>query len=408
VDAEGPRSARPARLEARSGGDHSDYAGAQMARALSDRQLAARAGLALGVANVRYWPSVWPLVRAELRRWELRARAIDDHELRGLALAKLHTEAFNAEVAATLATLAPVSQRKHVVAAIVALELLFDYLDGLTENPSGEPLRDAGSLFEAFTDALDPDAESGRDYYRHSSSRDDGGYLDALSSAVRAAVAELPSSAAIQQSAARSAARCAEAQIRIHAEPRLGAAQLQEWAEREAQGTGLGWRELAAGGASSVLTVHALIAAAAAPLATREEAAGIETAYTSICVLITVLDSLVDYDEDMRDGEPGFIRFYEDRDQLAATLSDVAGKAMAMARRLPNGAHHVMTLAGVVAYYTSAPGASSEVARPLSLRLQRELAPLIYPTLAVMRAWRLAKRGRRRLARAGIRPGNAG
>ena len=45
--------------------------------ALVDRQLLARALLALATANVRYWPSVWPLARAQLRRWELRARAIE-------------------------------------------------------------------------------------------------------------------------------------------------------------------------------------------------------------------------------------------------------------------------------------------------------------------------------------------
>jgi len=366
---------------------------------IGDRGLVARASLALGVANARYWVSVWPLVRAELRRWEQRARAIDDRKLRSLALSKLHTEAFNAEVAATLATLAPGAQRKRVVSAIVALELLFDYLDGLTENLSGDALRDAGSLFEAFTDAMDPFAESGRDYYRHHSGGDDGGYLDALSSAVRVAVESLPSAHAIGESAQRSATRCAQAQTRIHCEPRLGAAQLEEWAELEALGTGLGWRELAAGAASSVLAVHALIAAAADPRTTRQEAGEIEAAYLSICVLITVLDSLVDYDEDMGAGEPPFIRFYGDRDLIAPTLVSVGARAVRQAGELRDGPHHVMTLAGVVAYYTSAPGAQMEIARPVAERLQAQLRPLMTPTLAVMRAWRLAKRARRRWRR---------
>ena len=51
-----------------------------------------------------------------------------------------------------------------------------------------------------------------------------------------------------------------------------------------------------------------------------------------------------------------------------------------------------MLLIGVVAYYSSAPGAESELARPVIARLRRELAPLIAPTLAVMRAWRGARR----------------
>jgi tetraprenyl-beta-curcumene synthase len=369
--------------------------------ALVDRRLLARALLALGAANIRYWPSVWPLVRAQLRRWELRARAIEDPQLRRLALDKLRTEAFNAEVAATLATLAPAAKRAPAVEAIVALELLFDYLDGLTERTTADAVRDGNSLFRAFTDALDPAVQGPRDYYRERPEVDDGGYLEELSSAVRGAVAQLPRAAAIQEAAMRSAARCAQAQIRIHAEPRLGGAQLQEWAEREAQGTGLRWRELAAGAASSVLAVHTLIAAAADHRSTHEEAVEIETAYLSICVLITMLDSLVDHDEDMRESEPGFIRFYEDRGVLAETLASVAERAVQQAGGLRRGAHHVMTLAGVVAYYTSAPGAKGTVARPATTRLQAELAPLIYPTLTIMRGWRLAKRAHK-LLRSGV------
>ena len=45
--------------------------------------------LALAVANGRYWSSVAPLARAQLARWEDRARAIGDPALRALALEKL-------------------------------------------------------------------------------------------------------------------------------------------------------------------------------------------------------------------------------------------------------------------------------------------------------------------------------
>jgi hypothetical protein len=51
-----------------------------------------------------------------------------------------------------------------------------------------------------------------------------------------------------------------------------------------------------------------------------------------------------------------------------------------------------MTLVGVVAYYASAPTADSEFALPVMRRIRRELEPLITPTLAVMQAWRTAKR----------------
>ncbi len=110
--------------------------------------------LTLAVANARYWTGVAPVARAQLARWERRARAIPDPALRATALAKLQTERFNAEAAATLATLAPRAQRARTAEAIVALQVAYDYLDGLTEQPAADPLRDGRRLSLAFTDAL--------------------------------------------------------------------------------------------------------------------------------------------------------------------------------------------------------------------------------------------------------------
>ncbi len=394
---------------------------------LGDRELVARAGLALVLANARYWTSVAPIVRRELRRWEQRASAIDDPELRALALEKLRGEGFHAEAAAMLATLAPRSSRGDVVEAIVALELLFDYLDGLTERPSADPLGEGERLFGAYTDALVVGAESNggaldsnddkparRDEERWA----DGGYLEALSGAVRAVLERLPAAGAIAEVARASAQRSAQAQIRMHAASQLGTEQVEEWARGEAEGAGLEWRELLAGAASSVLAVHTLIAAAADPGTTPEDAAEIESTYLSTCVLLTLLDGLVDHEQDTQAGEDdgipptpgeigratgvGYLGFYEDRDELSEVLSDATHRAALQARALPNGAHHAMTLVGVVAYYTSAQGARSELAAAIVKRLQGELRPLMSPTLALMRAWRMAKRlraGNRRASR---------
>jgi len=343
------------------------------------------------LANVRYWKTVAPVVRAQLRRWERRAEAIEDPEMRALALSKLRTERFNAEAGAMLATRAPRSLRADVVHAIVALELLFDLLDGLTERPLADPLHDGELLFGAFTNALaaDPDREP-------LISLADGGYMRELSSAVSEAFARLPAAAVVLPLARASAARAAQAQIRMHAVPRLGPVQLQRWAEAQAQGTGLPWRALLAGAASSVLVLHALIAAAADADTTSAQASQLEGAYLSFCVLLTLLDGLVDEAQDSTSGEPSFIGLWEDRDILRQTLTDVARRAAAQARELSHGAHHLMILTGVVAYYASAPGAGGRLARPLVLELRRTLRPLIHPTLMVMRTWRLARRLLRR------------
>jgi tetraprenyl-beta-curcumene synthase len=361
--------------------------------AFGDRRLLARAGVALALANARYWPRVAPLVHTQIKRWEQRAHAIKDPALHDLALAKLRDERFNAEVAATLATLAPHALRPDVVEAIVAYEVMYDYLDGLTEQPTPNPLQDGHHLYRAFTDAITPNPEPTDSYYASRPS-DDGGYLQDLAGVVRDALARLPSTPAILPAAREAARRCAEAQIRAHAVPALGSTQLEQWARSEAHDTTLGWQELLAGAASSVLAVHALIAAAADERTTLGYSAEIDTTYMSICALSTMLDSLVDYQRDTQAGQAGYLRYYRDHDHLAQDLARAARRAVEHSNTLPNGAHHVMTLVGVAAYYISAPTASSDLAQPVTRQVRRELEPLITPTLAVMRTWRAAKQAR--------------
>jgi tetraprenyl-beta-curcumene synthase len=360
----------------------------------------ARAGIALLLANVRYWTTVAPLVRAQLTRWERHAHAIGDPFLRTLAISKLRDERFNVEVAATLATLAPRAHRKRAAQAIVALQVMYDYLDLLTEQPLSDPLPDSRRLFAALIDALTLAEEPRGDYYPHDLRSRDDGYLQELVKTTRDALARLPGTVAVVEVAQRSARRCAEAQTLSHLAARSSSAELERWARSEATDTSLQWPELLAGATASVLAVHALIAAAADERTTIEDAQEIDTAYLSIGAL-TMLDSVVDHQDDIATGELGYVQHYESPELMAVRLLGVARDAAARARALPNAAHHIMTLVGVVAYYSSAPAASSAFALPVTERMRRELRPLITPTLALMRAWRLAKRVNRRRGRFG-------
>jgi tetraprenyl-beta-curcumene synthase len=361
-----------------------------------DRRLAAQASFALLLANTRYWSAVAPLVRRQMSRWHDRAQAIQDPVLRALALEKLSEEGFNAEAAAMLATLAPPAHRRSAVDAIVATEILYDYLDGLTESPAQELPDDGYCLFQAFSDAVAPAGAPSGNYYRYHSRSRDCGYLDELVSTVRLALAALPASARLAEILKRSAARGAEAQLQIHAARLAGPGALERWAKLHAVGTTLHWREFLAGAACSVLAVHALIAAAADRGTTYAQALEIDRIYLSISVLPTILDSVIDYQHDLDCGRPGYVQYYDDRSVLAERLESVIGDAVKHARRAPHGAHHVMNLVGVVAYYTSSPTAKSDFARPVTDRIVRQLQPLISPTLVVMHAWRAAKRLRRR------------
>jgi tetraprenyl-beta-curcumene synthase len=376
--------------------------GAQTANPFADRTLTARAIAALGLANLRYWGTVAPLVRTQLTCWERRARAIPGERPRALAAAKLREERFNAEVAATLATLAPRPHRAASVRAIAALQIMYDYLDLLTEQPLADPVADGRRLFATFTGALvaegrpserspdgprpgergsaDTPMRAAGSPDRDSPGSDDGGYLASLAAAV-------------------APARCAQAQVLSHAaahsDPAVGLSQseLERWAGREASATELGWQEFLAGSTASVLAVHALIAAAANPASTRREAEALDGAYLWICAL-TVLDSLVDRAQDRTAGQPGYARHYASDELMAERLVGLARGAAARAAALLDGAHHVVTLVGIVAYYGSARAAGDPQARAALARVRRELRPLIAPTLALMRAWRLAKRTR--------------
>jgi tetraprenyl-beta-curcumene synthase len=350
------------------------------------------ATVALGLANARYWSTVAPRVRFHLAHWEQAASAIPDPVLREEALGKLRDERFNVEVAATLATLAPRAHRKTVVEAIVALQVLYDYLDVLGEQPGADPLRDGERLVRAFTDAVAVGGV-GTSKIGEIPRYDDDGYLADLARTVVVALASLPACDAIAEVAQAAAMRCARAQILNHSVPTLGVVHAEEWAAEEACGTAFGWREFLAGASASVLSIHALIAAAADPGTTSEDARAIDAAYLSIGAL-TMLDSVVDFQEDLDAGRPGYLQYYEDPDRLSERLAWIAREATARARTLPHAAHHLMTLAGVSAYYLSCTGADTDFARPITNRVHDELRPLITPTLALMRTWRAAKRVR--------------
>ena len=362
----------------------------------AERRLLARAGVALVLANARYWTTVAPEVRGQLAHWRTRAGRIEHPELRAVALHTLEAEGFTAEVAATLATLTPRRHRSAAIHGIVALEVMYDYLDGLTEQPTPDPIASARQLFKAFTDALDPSAALDEDYYRQHPSGSDGGYLQELAGTVRQALACLPKARALAPTMVGAAERCAEAEVMTHAATLTNSPVAERWAEATTNGSGLEWREYLAGAASSVLAVHALIALAGDERTTAAHAAPIDEVYLAIGVLSTMLDSVVDYEQDEADGTLAYINHYDDRSLLGQRLVDVARRAAVQARDAPATAHHLMTMAGVAAYYTSAPSATSELAWPVTSRIQRELRPLITPTLAVMRAWRLAKRVRAR------------
>jgi tetraprenyl-beta-curcumene synthase len=335
--------------------------------------------------------SVAPVVRRQIQRWEQCATRIADPELQRLALGKLRDERFNIEVAAMVATTAPASHRKRTTEAIVALQVIYDYLDALTERPTADPIRDGLHQSEALIDAV---TCSGLevDYYAFDKGQGDAGYLDSLVAAVRDAVATLPAARVIRELIPRSAERCAQAQVRIHATPVIGIEQLRAWATEQAGDTDLQWREWLFGAVGSVVAAHALIALAADQRATHRHASDLDDVYMSLCAVATLLDHLVDHDVDTQYGRQNYLDFYRSRDELNDQLTAMTSRVVKRSHGILNGAHHVMILAGVVAYYTSQSSATHSYAKPVTDHVRDEMRPLITPMLATLHLWRLAKR----------------
>jgi tetraprenyl-beta-curcumene synthase len=351
----------------------------------------ARAAAALVRANARYWPTVLPHVHSGLRHWERLAQEIPDPSLRGLALTKIADERFNTEVAATLATLAPRRHRSEAIEAIVALQVMYDYLDGLSEEPAPDPLANSRRLFSAFTISLTPERLERVDYYRGHPRADDGGYLEALVAACQGAFRRLPGADVVAPVARKAALRCGESQTRTHAIEALGTAQLAAWATTAAEGTGLRWWEYTAGATASILSVHALIAAAADGRTAAADAGSLDTAYLYISAVSTLLDSLIDHRRDVEEGNHSFVDYYEDENAMVERIEAIAARAASEGSRIDNGGHHRMTAAGVAAYYLSAPATREGPGRAVKARVVRELRPLIVPVLGIFRLWRLSK-----------------
>ena len=350
-----------------------------------------REAVAVARALAVYRGAVVPRVRAGLRHWESVAAGIPDPVLRSHALAALREKGLNVEATAVFAILAPRRTRPAAVAAMTALQVAVDYLDTLGEQPSAELLANGLALHGALLDALSPGAPVG-DWYRLNPQRDDGGYLAALVTTCREAVATLPAADAVLPAVRQAARRCGEGQSHTHAaEGTIGSvagegpAELESWASGLKAPAGYTWWELAAGASSSV-AAHALIAAAADARTTPADAETIDAAYfPPIGALTVLLDDLVDRDEDLATGAHNYTVYYRDGEEAATRLALLAGRARSATVPLRDRGRHRAILAGVAGFYLAAPGERHGYREPATEALLRALGPSVRLIAAFMR-----------------------
>jgi tetraprenyl-beta-curcumene synthase len=350
----------------------------------------ALAGVFAGAA-ARYWLTVFPRVRRELRRRLSLAREIPDPVLRELAIAALAKRG-NIEGACAFAVFVPWRRRRAAVRALAAFQGAYNYIDMLAEQPCAEPVANGRRLHEALLVALDPDAAH-LDYYEHHPRHDDGGYMRELVDACREALAALPSYAAVAEPA-----RAATESIVAFQSLSLGRSpaereELVRWARAQTPpGTGLEWWETASARGTS-LGVHALIATAADRGVRPEFVVSLAAAYlTWAGSLHSLLDSFVDEDEDSSSAQFSFIGCYVSPQEARVRMAWLAERSASELGALPRGRLHLVLLAGMTASYLSLPEAYAPRVRETTKSVIANVGPPVGAALLVFRARRLIGR----------------
>lgn len=333
----------------------------------------------------RYWITLFPIARDELRRLRRRAEEIPDPVLRKHALDTLATEHQNAESAAVFAVLASPEHRGTVTRLLVAYQAMYDYLDTLTEQPAAAPLTNSRHLHTALTAALGG-AEPSAGYFVHHACSDDGGYLAGLVGACARRFRRLPAVAATASPLWRAARRAAESQSQNHAAMFSNPAALVRWAIGVTPpDSGLAWWETAAAGGSS-LAIHALLAAAGDDQLTPDSAAQIERAYWPwVNALNTLLESVVDLEDDAETGNHSYAGHYASSGEMAARLGSIALHAADATRDLPHRRIHGVIVAAMAAHYIAQPASRHPHARPAAASVRAAFGANATPLLAMLR-----------------------
>jgi tetraprenyl-beta-curcumene synthase len=365
-------------------------------RAQADHQFERiRLAVALARASARELSCGLRLVSREVERWRARAEEIPDADLRVNALEALTQKRGNINGAALFWTL-PDRRNRDLLAALVACEILADFLDCVNERSAGLGIANGRQLHLALVEAFDPDAEMS-DYYRYHHSGDDGGYLRMLVGDCRAHCTALSGYEEARPFLSRAAGLSSV--LAINHEPDVVRREqaLREWdrdliVERRAQ---LGdaqhrWYERTAG-ASAWLTVLAMLAVAAEPGSAARGAAQTYGAYLdSIAPAGAMLDSYGDIVEDATSGDHSYIAHYPSTEAALERVGELVRGSRHAARALPHGARHAVIVACMIAFYLSKDSVRAHEMRQGARELQRAGGPLVELLLPVLRLWRVA------------------
>lgn len=333
---------------------------------------------------------LWGLkaVSREMSAWRIRALTIPDAQIREDALDSIELKRENADGAA-LFWILPARRNLNLLRLLVAYQIIWDFLDSVSERGACEGTANGRQLHKALVEALDP-ASPISDYYRFHPWRDDGGYLRKLVETCRANCAALPSYGRLRPLVVREARRAQVQALNHDSDPAERDEALRRWAEQEFAGEQrLSWFELSSA-ASASLAVHAFLALAARPACTEAEVRQTCAAYFPwISGTATMLDSYVDQVEDELEGNHRYVAHYGSRALAGERLRTLVGRSVVEARRLRDGHRHAVIASCMVAMYLSKDSARTPAMRASTASFVEAGGSLTRLLLPVLRLWRI-------------------
>jgi tetraprenyl-beta-curcumene synthase len=307
--------------------------------------------------------------------------------IRDDALSSLDTKRFHTEGAALFATL-PQHRDERLLRLLVAHELIWDFLDSVSERPTDDMVANGWQLHRALFESLDPGLPIS-DYYRHHPWRDDGGYLAELVQTCRTLCTSLPSYERVRRLVVEKARQARVCALNHEPNPDRRRARLKNWVAREfPHERRLAWYEVTAA-ASSSLSIFALLALAAEKGCDPCSVAARVAAYSPwVDLSCIMLDSFADLLDDAESGAHSYLSHYPNFDVAVERLRQIVWHAAQAVGRLPDGPRHTLLATGMVAMYLSKDSASSKGLRPATRSIMSasgRLPTLIWP---ILRIWR--------------------
>lgn len=314
---------------------------------------------------------------------------IPDEQIRQDALSSLDRKRGNTHGAALFWTL-PRARDLCLLRLLVTYQVMWDFLDCVSEHGAGAGQANGLQLHLALVDALDPSRPIS-DYYRHHPWHEDGGYLRALVQSCRQCCRDLPSFQMVRPVLVREAMRANVQAINHELDPANREKALREWIAREfPPGHEVEWFELAAA-AGAGLAIYALFALAVEPTCSDTDIAQAYHAYFPwTSATATMLDSYVDVAEDTISDDHCYVAYYVGPELATQRIGRLIERCLYEAHSLKNGEGHILIAACMIAMYLSKDSARTTEMRARTRCLISAGGSLTKVLLPILRIWRIA------------------